>query len=603
MAKGKLKFFSIFLVLLLTLAACSSGAKDEGGDKDQQGGDDDSTVVDPTTFPKTVKNDDAEIEGGTLNYGLVSSSPFEGTLDWQFYQGAPDAEILSFFSEPIFGYDEYYRMSNEVESAAKFELLDDGKKIKVMIQDGVYWHDGKPLKAEDYAYSFEIIGHPDYTGVRYGDAIIQSIVGMKEYHAGEVDSISGIEIIDDKTLTIEFEKANPSLLTGLWPYAAPKHHYGDVPIKDLATSDKIHIDVIGFGPFKVNNIVPGESVEFVAFENYYGGKPKLDSIILKVVDPSKVKKELENGSIDIAEFPTDQYDPAYEPTNFQFLATMDNAYTYIGFKLGRWDAENKVAVQDKDTPLQDVALRQAIGYAMDNETVGKEYYNGLRIPASTLMIPFFKDYHNPDIEGYNYDPEKAKQILADAGYKDTNGDGFVETPDGEELKLTFLSMSGGDTAEPLAKFYIQNWKDVGINVELFEGRLHEFNSFYDLVGRKGNDDPNVDLYQGAWGTGTDPDPYGLYSKTALFNFPRYVNEENEKLLEEGNSEKALDPEYRKEVYDKWQQLMIDNPPVIPTLYRYALTAVNNRVKNYTLENGTDWGLEDISLTSDTPFKN
>ncbi|WAA10059.1 oligopeptide ABC transporter substrate-binding protein [Fervidibacillus albus] len=599
MAKGKWKFLSIFLVLILTLAACSSGGGDEEG---SSGESEEETVVDPSSFPKTVQNDEEAIEGGTLNVALVSDSAFEGTLDWQYYDGAPDAEILSYFSEPIFGYDASYRMTNDVESAAKFELNEDGTLLTVTIEDGVYWHDGEPLKAEDYAYSFEIIGHPDYDGVRYGDAIIQSIVGMEAYHNGEAETISGINVIDDKTMTIEFESANPSLLTGLWPYAAPKHYYGDVPIAELSTSEKIHTEPIGFGPFKVNNIVPGESVEFVAFEDYYGGTPNIDSIVLQVVAPEKIKKELESGGVDIATFPTDQYEPGYAPENFQLLAEMEGAYTYIGFKLGHWDAENEVAVQDRDTPLQDVALRQAIGYAMNNEAVAEEFYNNLRIPATTLMIPFFPDYHNPDLEGYYYDPEKAKQILADAGYEDINGDGFVETPEGEEFVLNFASMSGGETAEPLANFYIQNWQDVGINVQLYEGRLHEFNSFYELVGASGNDDPEIDLYQGAWGTGTDPDPYGLYSKTALFNFPRYVNEENERLLEAGNSEEALDNEYRQDIYDQWQELMIQDPPVIPTLYRYELTAVNNRVKNYTLEDGTDWGYEDIQLTSETAYQ-
>ncbi len=600
--RGKFKFLSIFLVLILILSACSSGSgssssSDSGSSGGKKGKE--KEEVYESQFPKTVVNDKEEIEGGSINVALVSSTPFEGTLDWQFYERAPDSEVLDWFSEPIFGYDENYQITNDVESAAKFELSEDHKTITITIEDGVYWHNGEPLEAEDYAYSYYIIGHPDYQGVRYGDTLISDIVGMEEYHAGKTDEISGIEVVDEKTVKITWKEANPSILSGIWAYAAPKDHYGDVPIGELINSEKIRTDVVGFGPFKVKNIVPGESVEYEAFEDYYGGKPKLDSVVLKVVSPQTIKKELESGNIDIATFPSDQYETDYEPSNFQLLGRVENAYTYIAFKLGRWDEEKGEAVQDRDTPLQDVELRKAMAYAIDNDAIAKNFYNGLRSNASTLMIPFFEDFHNPDIEGYYYDPEKAKEILDNAGYKDVDGDGYREDKDGNKMVFNFASMDSGETSEPVAQAYIQWWDDIGIKVQLLEGRLHEFNSFYDRIEQ---DDPAIDIYQAAWSTGTDPDPYGLYSKYAKFNYPRYVNEENEQLLADGHSEDAFDFEYRKEVYDKWQQHMVDNVPIIPTLYRIELFAVNNRVKDYTLEVGTDWGYEDIAVTSEQPEK-
>ncbi|MCU9614277.1 oligopeptide ABC transporter substrate-binding protein [Caldibacillus lycopersici] len=597
MKKGKWKFLSLLIVLGLLLSACSSGTsgkKSEG----QEGQGSEPELVDPSSFPKTVVNEETEIDGGSLTYALVSDTAFEGILDYAFYESSPDAEVISFFAEPIFAYDANYQITNDGESAAKFEMSEDGKTMTVTIQDGVTWHDGEPLKAEDYAFSFEIIGHPDYTGVRYGDALISGIVGMEDYHNGKADTISGIKILNDKQLTITWEEANPSLLSGIWSYAEPKHHFEGIEIGDLASSDKIHTDLLGFGPFKVTNIVPGESVEYEAYENYYGGAPKLDSVVLKVVSPTTIGEAIKKGDVDIASFPTDQYDKDYVPTNFQYLADMDAAYTYIGFKLGHWDAEAGVAVQDKDTPLQDVKLRQAIGYAMDNKSVAERFYQGLRVPATTLMIPFFADFHNPDIEGYSYNTEKANQLLDEAGYKDVDGDGYREDLEGNEMVFNFASMSGGETAEPLANFYIQNWKDVGIHVQLLEGRLHEMNSFYDRVE---GDDEAVDIYQGAWGTGTDPDPYGLWSKLAPYNYPRFVNDKNEELLAAGHSEDAFDQEFRKDIYDQWQQLMVDEAPVIPTLYRYYLMAVNNRVKNYSIEAGSELGWEDVAVTAEKAF--
>lgn len=607
MKKGLLKLVSLLMVLSLLLTACGGGGdKNKSGEKEKE-----KVLTDPSQFPQTSEGKGDPIEGGTLTVGLVTDSPFEGTLDWNFYSNADDADILKWFSEPIFGYDANYNISNEVESAAKFEISEDFKQITITIQDGVYWHDGHQLTAEDYVYSYYIIGHPDYVskevaGSRYGDPVIYNIVGMEAYHNGETDTIEGIELLDEMTVRITWTEANPSLMQGIWAYATPKHYYVNdetgeqLSVKELVNSDKIRTKPIGFGPFKVQNVVPGESVQLVAFEDYYGGKPKLDGVIIKTVPTATVHEEIKAGKIDIASFPTNQYEIGMETPNFELLAYEENAFTYIGFKLGHWDADAQTNVMDRDTPLQDVELRKAFGYAMDNQTLAERFYKGLRTPATTLMIPFFKEYHNPDIKGFTYDPEKAKEILDNAGYKDVDGDGYREDKDGNPMVFNFASMSGGETAEPIAQWYIQNWKEVGLHVQLLDGRLHEINSFYDMVEL---DDPDIDLYQAAFGTGTDPNPYGLWHSKSAWNYPRFVNAENDRLLEEGSSEKALfDLEFRKDIYNQWQELMVENPPVIPTLYRYALVAVNDRVVNYTVDpTRTDLGYEDIAVTSEEPI--
>ena len=272
--------------------------------------------------------------------------------------------------------------------------------------------------------------------------------------------------------------------------------------------------------------------------------------------------------MDIATIPADQYVNAKEVENIELLAKVDLAYTYIGFKLGKWDAEKGENVTDPNAKLADKRVRQAMWHAMDNETIGKELYHGLRFPATTLIIPVFTSFHDANNPGRAYNPEKAKALLDEAGFVDVDGDGFRENADGNKFKLTFASMSGGETAEPIAQYYMQNWADVGIKVQLLDGRLHEFNSFYDMVKA---DDPKIDIYQGAWGTGSDPDPAGLYGRTAAFNYSRYTSEKNDELLAAGTSEDAFDLKYRKEIYNQWQELMVEEVPVAPTVYRYALT--------------------------------
>ena len=588
------KLLSLIVALGLLLSACSSSTGGSGTKKPTASNDKPKENV--GNFPLVVKNTKKAVADGSLTYAIVSDTPFEGTLNWAYYDGQPDAEILQFFDDPLFSTNGDYEYTND--GAATYQMSNNNKTITVKIKDNVNWSDGQPVTSQDYEYSFLVIGSKDYTGVRYGDAIIQSIVGMKDYHAGKAKNISGIKIIDDKTLSITFTQANPSLLTGLWPYALPKHYLGDIAIKDLAKSDKIHKTPIGFGPFKIKKMVPGESVELERNDDYYGGKPQLNSVVVKVVNPKVIVQSLKKGEVDMAYyFPVDQYTAAKGSKNFNFVGKVDLAYSYIGFKLGHWDAKKGVNVMD-NPKFQDKRLRQAMAYALDEKSVGDRLYNGLRFPATSLIPPSFPSWSNPDSNPIGFDPAKAKKLLDEAGYKDVDGDGLREDPNGKKFHINFLSMSGGDIAEPLANFYIQCWKNVGLDVSLVDGRLAEFNSFYKMVQ---DDDPKVDIYAAAWGTGTDVDPYGLYGRDVPFNYSHFVSTKNDQLLADGHSVKAFDHAYRKQVYDEWQKYMNDEMPIIPTLFRSAITAVNNRVTNFSVDpKDSSFVWSKVGVSSDTP---
>lgn len=596
---------TLMLVFVLVLAACGGGSDDKKKDKESGGKSEDGLYSIDDFNTKTANTEDGK--GGTLNYGLVSDTAFEGTLNYNFYAGAPDAEVLQFFDESLLDADENYVYTQD--GAAKFEHSDDYKVFTFTIGKDVNWHDGKPVTAEDWAYSYEVIGHKDYDGVRYGSDFT-IIKGMEEYHDGKADSISGIKVVDEKTLEITYDNPTPSLLAGgIWTYAMPKHVFEGIEVKDMSASDAVRKNPVGMGPFKVETITPGEAVTFSKNEDYWRGAPNIDEVVLKVIDDSVVINELKNGTVDligsnaVGTFPVDQYPDNADMSNVEFLGKTDNAYTYIGFKLGTWnDEEGQVDYKPEDSKVGDVELRRAMWHAVDNDAVGNKFYNGLRWNASGLIAPSHPDFHKEDMKAPTFDPEKAKEILEEAGYKDTNDDGFREDKDGKELVLNFASMSGGDTAEPLANYYIQSWKDVGIKVELIDGRLQEFNTFYDRVGNGGNDDPEVDIFMGAWTVGSDVDPAGLYGKDAMFNFPRYADDKNDELLAKGVSVDAFDQKFRQDVYAEWQEYMIEEIPVFPTLYRAVLVPANKRVGNLDIATGSDFTWNKLTLTEDKALK-
>lgn len=548
-------------------------------------------------FESQVTNEGEAIEGGTLKYALVGD-PFEGILNSVLYTNQSDSTIISFFNEGIMGYDSSFYMDDS--GFADFELNKDEKSVTITIPKDAKWSDGQAITIDDVILPYYIIGSPDYIGLRYGKRF-ENVVGMKDYHEGKTEEISGLERVDDHTLKVHYETFNNSMkIAGgsIASYIEPSHILKDIPVSELEDSEYVRSKPVGFGPFKVENIVPGESVTMVANEHYYKGKPKIERIQIDVVNPSSAVAEMMAGNYDMAQLPSDQYATFKDAKNFKTIGVLENSYNYIGFKTGTMDPEEGEVKMDESKPVSNKALRRAMGYAIDSGAIAKEFYDGIRKPANSPIPPIF-DVYNKDQEGFTYDPEKAKKLLDEAGFKDTNGDGFVEDPNGEEFQLGLASMSGGETAEPIAQYYLQSWKEIGINIELVDGRLMEFNTFYDRLDK---DDPAIDVFAAAQGVGGDPNPTDQFGRTGGFNDTRWTNEENDKLLEDIASDKSFDEEFRKETFKKWQALIFEEAPVIPTIYRYGLISVNNRVSHYDFEIGTDLNWSEIYLTADKPIK-
>ncbi len=594
------KLLGLTAAASLALVACGNSDSDSET-ADSSSSSESGEVVAPE-LATTLDNEGDAIDGGTLQVGLVTDSPFQGIFSWEFYEDAYDAKIMEFGFESLFGTDDDFQIDDS--GKATLALDQENNKATITLKEGLKWSDGEPLTAEDVIYSYEVIGHPDYTGIRY-DGTFQNVVGMEEYHSGEADTISGITQVDDVTVEIEFQEVSPSMLQaggGVWSYAMPKHYLEDVPVAELASSEKIRSTPVGDGPFRITKVTPGESVEYEANEYYWQGEPKLDNVVVEVVPSSSVVPALENGKYDVAlSMPTDLYASYAELPGYTLLGREELSYTYIGFKLGKWDAEAGEVVYDEDAKMADKSLRQAMGYAIDNDAVAQRFYNGLRSNANTVIPPVFGSFGatTEEVPGYYYDADKANQLLDDAGYVDTDNDGIREDSDGEPLQINFASMEGGETAEPIAQYYIQAWKEVGLDVQLTDGRLLEFNSFYDRIEA---DDENIDIYQAAWGTGSDPAPNGLYARNSAFNFTRWATEENDQFMADFTSTEAFDEEFQRNTFVEWQKYFSEEAPVIPTLFRQEVMPVNNRVKHFDYANNPadDFGWHTVEVTADAP---
>lgn len=599
--KRKRSLLASSAAVALLLAACGADTGSKDGGEEENGGEEAESGLE---FEDHVENEGDPIDGGTLRVAMVADSAFPGIFSTEFYGINLDSQLMDPMHGDLLRQDENYQWD---DGAASMELDEDSNVVTIKLQEDVLWHDGEEVTVDDIVFTHEIVGHPDYDGVRYGEDL-QNIEGMEEYHDGEADSISGLNVVDDYTLEIHYdEQVGPQILQaggGVWAYAAPRHHYGDVPIDEIESSEQVRKEPIGFGPYKVSNIVPGESVEYEAFDDYFEGKPNIDKIVIERVPTSGIVEALRSGDFDLTlNMPSNLYDsfedgiPGYET-----LGAPDQSYEYISFKMGEWDSEEGKNVYDPDAKMADLNLRKAMAYALDIDAVGEEFYNGLRYRADSHIIPNFADYYDDGIEGYPYDPEEAERLLDEAGYTLEEGEEFRTDPDGEPLTINYAARANSDAAEPIALYFIQAWNEIGLDVQLLEGRLHETNAFYDRVEA---DDPEIDVHEGGWGVGSDPTPDGLYGEKALFNFSRFVSDENNEYLSDMMSKEAFDMDWRVEVFHDWQEYFMEEIPTVPTFWRTELQLVNNRVSNWSHDviPGADqevYGWHAIELLEDEP---
>ena len=227
---GKMKKKSLVFLsaaAALTLAACGSANNNSNTSSEA------SKASSKSKFNSEVTHEGTAIKGGTLKYALVVASPFSGIFIDELASNSVDSTIASQVDQSMFEYDENRKLTNT--GLASIELDVEGKTATITLNAKDYkWSDGQPFTIDDYIFAIEAIGNKDYTGSRYNDRYT-NIVGMKDFHEGKSDKISGVEKVDDYTVKLHFEKMLPSmqLAGGAIPaYTMPKHIFKDIPVKD-----------------------------------------------------------------------------------------------------------------------------------------------------------------------------------------------------------------------------------------------------------------------------------------------------------------------------------------------------------------------------------
>ena len=559
-------------------------------------------------YPVAYKNEGEVVPVDTLKVAVVSSSPYKGIFNGFLYSSSIDNDFMQYTMDGAFPTNpDFTLVLDSDETPIKVTVNPEEKTVTYKINPKFKWSNGEPVTTKDIVKTYEIVANQKYIESSSSSRFNKNrkkIVGIQEYNEGKADKISGLEVIDDSTMKIHLTEVTPSVYWGgnfVSEFINAKQFEG-VPMDKIIESPALRKNPLSYGPYYIKDIVQGEKVIFEANPYYYRGEPKIKTIEMEILPPSQQVAAIKSGKYDIVFSPELNIFPEIENLdNINILARKAMYFSYLGFHVGKWDAEKNEVITDPNSKMYDINLKRAMAYAIDNDSIAKQFYHGLAMRAPSPIAPIFTQLRNPEVDGFKIDIEKAKKILDDAGYKDVDGDGIREGKDGKPFKINLAMMSGSEIQEPLSQYYIQQWKSIGLNVELVDGRLLDFNNFYDRLKA---DDPAIDCFFAAFGYGTDPQQMSLFGKNSQFNKSRYTSETFEKALEAQISPEALDEAKRIEIYHNYDKIFMEELPVAPQLNKMEYIVVNKRVKEYdwkydTDMKGFDWSK--IEVTAKEPI--
>lgn len=421
------------------------------------------------------------------------------------------------------------------------------------LRKDVKWHDGEPFTAEDVKYTYETIKDPEV-----GSEIATNYEDIKE-----------IQIVGDYTVKIILKNENVALLDYLTVAVIPKHILGG---EDITTCD-FNKNPIGTGPYKLSNWDEGQSITLVKNEDYFRNEPKIDKIIFKIVDNSKARViQLKSGELDLAQV-TPKDIEIFED-NEDYVVDIMKTADYRGIM---YNFNNQLFAENRELP-------NALSYAIDRQAMVNSILLGYgEVAYSPIQMG---EYNNPDIEKFEYNPDKTKELLEEAGWT-LGSDGLYEK-NGTKLSFELVCKEGDQVRIDMANFAAQEFKAVGVDVKV-------------VVNSK-IDWENQDSFLIGWGSPFDPDDhtYKVFSTNGGANYSSYSNSRIDELLVKARETDVY--EERLKYYNEFQEEMTKDMPYTFFCYIDAIYISNGTLKGITTETvlghhgvGVFWNVEEWDL--------
>ncbi|NMB45697.1 MAG: hypothetical protein GX998_04720 [Firmicutes bacterium] len=460
----------------------------------------------------------------------------------------------------------------EVPTVDNGGISPDGKVFTFHLRKDAKWHDGKPVTAKDVVFTWEMIMHAP------------QVVSQDGF-----SDIERMETPNDYTVVMHLKEQRAAWLLN-WAAISgaiiPAHAWKGVDPTEFTKAHLLSRQPIGSGPFRLVEWKPGSHVILEANKEYYGEGPYLAKFIYRAVSDSNTQLTmLKTGEADIAmNLVGDQYPQVQAIKRLQVSLDPGSAYTHMTFNL--------------DKPLfKDKRVRQALNYALPRQLIVEKVLKGVGMAATTSTAPILWAYDDT-LEPYPFDLEKAKNLLTDAGWVDTDGDG-IRDKNGKPLAFSLSTSAGAKERAQIAQIAKQFWKEIGVDLEI---KLVEATMLFGdiLENRK------FDMIMFGWATPADPDEFTLYHSSQIptpknkmlgQNYAGYVNSKVDELLEEGKS--LLEQEERLPVYRQIQKIIYDELPMLYCYYMVDIHAAPKALQNWRpapFTNGINWNVNQWRLT-------
>ena len=375
MKKSKfLKVFSSAMALSVILAGCSTSNNSSSKNAPKA----------KVEFKTEVDNGGSAVDGATLKYGILSPTPLTGMWNPIFLTQQTDNEVIGNVVGDTFSTDDERKVKQDNEDdPVKFHLDREKKEITFTVHKDLKWSDGSEVTAKDIVATYELMGNPKFKeNARYTNAF-DLIEGMKDYHEGKADKISGITEKDNKTVVVKYTEIKPSVLFGEgWISNVLNAKQVADASKDFSKFAEADLNKkpLSFGPYVIAKEVNGESVLAEANPHYYKkDEVKVKKIEFKVVSPAQASSVIKNGDVDVLPGVTaNVWDSSKDLKNGDFLSKPSYYLSYVGFRTGQWDKEKSENVEDPDSKLKDKNVRQAFELAVDRDQINEKVFKGLR---------------------------------------------------------------------------------------------------------------------------------------------------------------------------------------------------------------------------------
>jgi peptide/nickel transport system substrate-binding protein len=438
-------------------------------------------------------------------------------------------------------YDKDIKLEGDL--AEKWDISEDKLKITFHLRKNVKWHDGEPFTAKDVEYTYKVTVNP----------------ATPTAYATDFLKVKRCTVLDPYTVEVLYDKPYAPAL-GSWGMSMMPSHL--LEGQDI-TKSPLKRHPVGTGPYRFDEWKTGEKIVVNSNHDYFEHRPYINRVMWRIIpDLATMFLELKAGRLDeMALTPlqyTRQTNTQWFKDNFVKYKYLTFNYTYLGYNLKR--------------PLfQDRKVRQALTTAINRENLVKGILLGL---GKVTNAPYKPDsfWYNHNVKTFPYDPEKAKKMLAEAGWTQTNEEGIL-VKDGKPFEFTIITNQGNELRKNAATLIQADLRKVGIKVNI---RVIEWAAFLkNFINKR-----NFDATLLGWGIGIDPSQIDIWDshKTAetQLNFISYQNEEVDKLLQLGAS--TYDRNERKKYYDKFQEIIAEDQPYTFLYVGDALPIISSRFK-------------------------